>query len=86
MPIPEALQFPTDNLAHFDQARIDRALTESPELYLNHLRIAKHLDSWSESSAADDDADFAQALREVAAHLRQGDYLEDGILLQSIRP
>lgn len=84
MLIPDHLKFPTDNLAHYDQERIDRVLAEAPDLYLNHLRIAKHLDSWSTGLDGEDDEDYSKALREVAAHLRQGDYLEDGILLRTV--
>lgn len=85
MPTPDIFDFDTDELAAYNDAHIDAALKSEPTLYLNHLRIAKHIDGWVESlEADDDDPEYVKALRTVAAHLRQGDYLPDGVLLNGI--
>jgi hypothetical protein len=81
----QLLDFDRGRLAHWSQERQDAALTDHRELYLNHLAIAKHLDFWvtnldSRPALEGGDEDFIRALREVAAHLRQGDYLPDGVL------
>ncbi|WP_350352255.1 hypothetical protein ABS642_03425 [Microbacterium sp. A8/3-1] len=57
-------------------------LESEPALYINHLRIAKWLDGYAADREADDDADYARSLREIAAHLRQGDLLNSGLLLR----
>lgn len=81
MPTPDIFDFDTDSLARFDDARMNTALTSEPVTYLNHLRIAKWLDGVATDREADDDTDYARALREIAAHLRQGDLLDSGILI-----
>lgn len=82
MPTPDIFDFDSNSLAHFDEARMNAALTSEPVTYLNHLRIAKWIDGVASDREADDDADYARALREIAAHLRQGDLLNSGILLR----
>jgi hypothetical protein len=81
----QLLDFDRNRLAGWSQDREDQALAEHRELYLNHLVIAKHLDVWvanldAQPSLHADQEEFSSALREVAAHLRQGDYLLDGVL------
>lgn len=81
------LDFDASRLVHWDTTDVKRLLAEYPELYRNHLGIAKLLDSWVDRLDADDDgnnAGFAQALREVAAHLRQGDLLPSGVLYRQL--
>ena len=77
----DLLEFDRGRLADWNQADQDRALANHRELFLNHLTIAKHLDFWHEHlDRHDGDDDFMAALCEVAAHLRHGDYLPDGVL------
>jgi hypothetical protein len=81
----QLLDFDRSRLASWSQQREDQALAEHHELYLNHLAIAKHLDFWignlhAQLSLHADREEFISGLREVAAHLRQGDYLPDGVL------
>lgn len=85
MPIPDIFDFDADRLASYDQADIDEILVEQPALYINHLRIARSIAGWASrlqtghySNSGELDAfqkGYIQALREVAAHLRQGDYV-----------
>lgn len=89
MPTPNVFDFDVDRLADYRPERIDSVLDEQPELYVNHLTIAKSIEGWAErlldrSSASSDeqfDKGYAQALREVAAHLRQADYVRGGPML-----
>jgi hypothetical protein len=84
MPTPDIFDFDTEQLAAYDQNKIDALLRTEPALYLNHLRIAQHLDGWAADLDEDEgDQHYARALREVAAHLRQGNYTTDGILARS---
>lgn len=82
MPTPDIFDFDTDNLARFEESRMNAALISEPTTYLNHLRIAKWIDGVVTDREADDDPEYARALREIAAHLRQGDLLDSGILLR----
>lgn len=56
-------------------------------MYVNHLRVARHLRQWasgmldSPSVNKDFREGYSRALREVAAHLRQADYVEGGLLI-----
>lgn len=86
----ELLNFDTSMLADWDEGRAQAALNgEAGALYRNHLHIAMHLDQWAERVGQWDVGDtnaprmegFKQALEEVAAHLRQTDYLPEGSLL-----
>jgi hypothetical protein len=76
-----------DALLHFDLEELEhddiehaRALLEShPTIYKNHLTIAQFIEGWMSRIA--DDAEpgefidgFVQALREIAGHLRDGDF------------
>ncbi|MEH3157296.1 MAG: hypothetical protein PGN29_19085 [Gordonia paraffinivorans] len=89
---PDYLSFDRDNLADFDQERLDQALADKPELTENHLKIALSLETWADNFEHDvaerpsmEDSDYnrgyREALREVAAHLRQCDYLPGGDML-----
>ena len=89
MPTPHIFDFDPSNLADFNAARLNRALTEHPAIMLNHLRIATALSGWADRLEEDEtgfgqkhDEGYVSALREVTAHLRQGDYLPDGPMLQ----
>lgn len=95
MPTPNIFNFDIDRLASYDADDIDRILVEQPALYINHLRIARSIQGWASrlesggyGNRGDNDFQrgYAKALREVAAHLRQGDYVEGGpmIIEQSV--
>jgi len=85
MPVPAVFDFDESSLAAYEPDRINTILTEQPALYVNHLRIARSIAAWSgrmvDSGSDDFKRGYAQALREVAAHLRQGDYVEGGVML-----
>jgi hypothetical protein len=87
MPTPEIFDFNADNLASYDRDDIDKVLIEQPALYINHLRIARSLAGWASrlqeggTINADFQRGYRQALREIAAHLRQGDYVEGGAMI-----
>lgn len=88
--------FDRSRLDDYSGARAAQALSHVPDLYRNHLAIAKWLDGWIERNAAtaagrtrDEvsaayEEGFEKALREVAAHLRQCDLLPppDGELIE----
>jgi hypothetical protein len=85
----ELLDFDESQLAHFDRQEALRALDEHGAAFRYQLVTARHLEGWAErlgegggiaSNAAAADAAFGRALREIAAHLRQGDYLPGGVL------
>ncbi len=74
----QLLDFDRARLADWDGARAQRLLVEQPELYRNHLAIARGLQGWAERLEADPsegDDDFVRAICEIAAHLRQGDFI-----------
>lgn len=91
---------PDDVLLDFDRSRLadgdtldpQRLLAQHGELYRNHLSIARWIEGWRERHVASDASgrrgeEFdAQnyALGEVAAHLRQGDFLPGGGLYDDI--
>lgn len=88
MPTPDIFDFDPDQLADYNPDKIATILIEQPALYMNHLRIARSIRGWAsrvrETAAGDDNAfrrGYEQALREVAAHLRQGDYVEGGEMI-----
>lgn len=90
MPTPDIFDFDSERLASYDQAGIDKIMVEQPALYINHLRIARSIAGWASrleerNEAANDDYQrgYVQALREIAAHLRQGDYVEGGSMIVS---
>lgn len=90
MPTPKLFDFDADNLEMYEPEKIDEIFAEHPAVYLNHLAIARHLSAWARRDRQNrtpdaDDASylgsFAHALDEVAAHLRQGDYVPGGAFL-----
>lgn len=92
MPTPDIFDFDTEKLADYNPDRIERVLLDHPGVYVNHLFIADHLAEWSSrlsDGALERDSDFnrgyAKALREVAAHLRQGDYVPNGAFMEDVR-
>ena len=86
MPTPEIFDFDESRLALYIPEDMNEQLKSQPSLFVNHLRIAKHLDGWAdrqekETQLGEKYEHFTAALREVAAHLRQGDYLEGGAFM-----
>lgn len=86
MPTPEIFDFDESELAIFSTEDMNMQLETQPALFVNHLRIAKHLNKWADRLAEEPldgkpHDEFVEGLRTVAAHLRQGDYLEGGTFL-----
>jgi len=92
MPTPDVFDFDDSELMDYNSETIDKVLIEQPALYINHLRIARSLDAWAKRLETGDlstgpfDEDkyqqgWARALQEIAAHLRQAEYVEGGYLL-----
>jgi hypothetical protein len=86
----ELFDFDKSRLADWDEERASSALRQAPDLYRNHLTIAKWIDAWinrmeRDSSLEREQAEgFVAALGEVAAHLRQTDFLPFGSLLSGM--
>jgi hypothetical protein len=77
------LDFDPEVLVSWDPDRTRRLLAEQPDLYGNHLAIARFIDGWLErllNDAQPDDFNrgFAEGLREIAAHLRNADFTAEG--------
>jgi hypothetical protein len=70
------------------EQRTRRLLVEQPDLYRNHLAIAKWIDRWRErmtrqaALSGEWAAGFDQGVGDIAAHLRQGDLVPGGDLLR----
>jgi hypothetical protein len=87
----QLFDFDRKRLADFDIKRAQRVLDEQRDVYRAQLVAARWIDGWRERTAeqrgsptahpADWYDGFDQALREVAAHLRQGDLLPGGGIL-----
>lgn len=78
----ELLDFDHKRLADFDLSRARKTLAEQPEAYRAQLVAARWIDGWRQRAAernvvmphSDEWHEaFDEALREVVAHLRQGD-------------
>ncbi|MFD3749746.1 hypothetical protein ACFWVT_05675 [Streptomyces cyaneofuscatus] len=86
----QLLNFDKERLAHWDEGRAEHTLTgEHGPIYRNHLEIAHWIDSWVENMERNDvgrhnpeQMGFVKGVREIAANLRQGDLVPNGILLQ----
>ena len=93
MPTPHIFGFNETLLANYQPENIDKILIEQPTVYVNHLRVAHNLDAQADrlaegkfSGPGGFESDkyqqgYAQALREISAHLRQGNYVEGGYLM-----
>lgn len=87
----DLLNFDRDAIQHFDLDDAKDALDEHGDVYRAQLVAAHWLDGWAERLTETDPIDdpkfdegFAQALREVAAHLRQGDLVPGGVLFEDV--
>jgi hypothetical protein len=81
------LDFDTSRLANWDAARAAQLLEEQPELYRNHLVAARWISGYGDRIEEDEEDEPAEqrngyvaALRDLAAHLRQGDLVPGGVL------
>lgn len=83
----ELLNFDRSRLAHAEETDFAGLLVEHGDLYRNHLAIAKWIDRWREGmeggmiEPSEFQDGFRRGIADIAAHLRQGDLLPDGILL-----
>lgn len=87
MTMPSDVQlfdFETSQLADWDDERAQEALRDHPDVYRSHLLIARWAEGWAdrlvESPDDEDYGDYVAALMEVAAHLRQADFVPGGAL------
>lgn len=80
----ELLAFDGNRLSTYDEGGArERLAGEHGDLYRNHLVIARWIEGWRERMSEDmsppyndgRDQGVEYALREVTAHLRQGDFL-----------
>jgi hypothetical protein len=84
----DLLDFDHSRLAHFDVNDARRKLAEQGQVYRAQLVAARWIEGWRERLAEDYISHaseewgrgFDQALREVTAHLRQGDLIPGGVL------
>jgi hypothetical protein len=84
----ELFDFDHGRLAHFDLHAAEDILRSKGNIYRAQLVPARWIEGWRERVAADDfpshNGDWQDgwdtALREVTAHLRQGDLIPDGVL------
>lgn len=89
----DLLDFDASRIAHFDREEARRTLSgEHAEVYRAQLVVARWIDQWREGVTGDAFLarergpewmkGFEEALREVAAHLRQGDFVPGGTLYE----
>lgn len=78
----ELLDFDATDYEHYDRAEAERQLEKHGEGFRAQLRIARHLDWWASQTPPADEGGEVQirTLRDIAAHIRQGDYLPGGFL------
>jgi hypothetical protein len=93
MPTSPELNFDTSNLSSFDLEAAEQLLQEQPELYKNHLLIASYLEQYagrirdtasSLPGSRELNEGYADGMTDIAAHLRQGDFVEGGVLLREV--
>lgn len=85
--------FDRSGLGAFREDRFDELLRTQPELFTNHLAIARQTEAWADGLKQDSPAGldpkfvdgFVEALRQVAVFLRQGSYMPDGEFLHQVR-
>ena len=84
------LDFDKDQLAHWKPEVAEQALAGNEgDLYRNHLAIAAWIANWAQNlrdgemqeNPTEFNEGFVRALGDIAAHLRQTDFLPEGVLL-----
>lgn len=90
MPTPDLFDFDPELLTDYQPAKVRHALTNHSAIYINHLEIALWIEHWADSlselqTPGHTDAQFIEALRQVSAHLRQADFVPDGLILSEAR-
>jgi hypothetical protein len=85
----ELLDFDEKRLAEYDPVKVERALAEHGDAFRYQLVAARQIEQWADADDASMSSPTADAkwidghrsaLRDVAAHLRQGDHLPGGAL------
>jgi hypothetical protein len=81
----ELFDFDKSELPDWDEERSDRAASEYPDLYWNHLTLAKWIEMYNgklEESFTSVGSEYPSVCREallnIAAWFRQGDFLAGG--------
>jgi hypothetical protein len=83
----QLLDFDRSRIGNWDEERARRLLVDQPEFFRNHLAIARWIDRWTTgieeagTGIPEYDEGFVTGLRDVAAHLRQGDLVPGGPLM-----
>ena len=89
----ELFDFDRERLDAYDKRRVNEVIAKMPDLYRNHLTIAKWIDGWRERMGEPSPMDLRSddyqkgtefALREIAAHLRQADFVPGGVLYEDL--
>src|SRR4051794_4955973 len=88
----ELLDFNEKELDHFDRTQARASLAKHGDAFRLQLITARHLEFWAKeleshksiSSDAQRDAGVVWGLRQVAANLRQGDYLPGGVFYDQV--
>lgn len=84
----QLLDFDASRLADYDPKRARRTLEEHGDVYRAQLVAAHWIDYWAKgvlgsgSNSPEWRAGFEYAMREIAAHLRQGDLVPEGTLYE----
>jgi hypothetical protein len=84
----ELFDFDHNRLDEFDLGAAQHRLAEKGDTYRTQLVAARWIDGWRERMEEDEGSmqsedwheGFNYAMREIAAHLRQGDLLPGGVL------
>ena len=83
----EVLKFDEARIRNYDRAKAQRDLVKHGDAFRYQLVVARHVEKWAdgdEAAAKSPTSDktwlagHANALRDVAARLRKGDYLPGG--------
>jgi hypothetical protein len=85
----ELLDFDTSRVAEWNERHARQLLAGvDANLYRNHLAIAKWIDGWAQTLIGDHSAEsdayaagMEKGVKEIAAHLRQGDFVSGGALM-----
>jgi hypothetical protein len=86
MPTSEIFDFDTGDMDYREEKATD-ALLSHPAIYINHLEMARRLIVWTDRARKLDMGGieftngFCRGLEEVAAFLRQGDFVPDSTFL-----